>query len=993
MASPFEQICTALQYAASPEPLVRKPADDQLAQWEVVPGFYSTLQEIYLNRSVDPKIRTLAIIYLKNGIEKYWRKTAKNPIAADEKSLIRSRLLGSFDEPTKQMSAQAALVMAKVARHDFPNDWPDLLHVLMGTVQAAVAEKPAPGLDASRIRLIQQSALYHLHQVIKALSTKTLIASRQKFEQLAPEMLRYTVSLFYDRANYFLAGVANWIHGQQVDPDDLEGALQLAILAFKSIRRLVCYGYKTFYTDPDGLQFFQYSIEYLRKFTALKSTLANATKGIFDGINKIILHHGKFYLELQKVRFLSFVLAPGSIAVAQFYWGEIEKYAQSKDAFLADPSNERFIVQALQILKNLNKNSEFHVRSPAEAVAQDIAQSRKVLSEQLFVPATLTKMCQVLIAQCLVLGPDELQSWEDDPESFVSEEEADHWEYSIRRCAEKLLTELVVEHRALLTPVLVGMLQEVYARGSASSLHDIILKDAVYAAIGLCAHDLYDQISFDTWFQSNLRAEALSNDSSMRIVKRRIAELCGNWIEINCSADVQLEVYRTLFVLMQKDQDMVVRLTAAMNLKSCIDQWNFDSSAFVPLLPMCISLSIDVMKDSDEFDTKMKLLNCLAVVVERMEGHVAAYAPSIVQILPELWEFSEDQNLFRASILVVLTRLVASLRENSPSIHSFVTPLIRFSVDTAEPAHVYLLEDAIDLWLVTMQNCVQSSDELASLFPSALALLEYGGESTKKILKIIEAYVLLDTVRVLQTYARDILDVIARLVGNIKPDAAHSILRCVDIMLQTCHIANCFPAIGEVLVGSGLLANLAKTVIENIELHVVIVKYISILSRMALYDPELFVRSIVSVGGEAALPALIDAWCDKYDNISHPKQRKLCALGLATLLRSNSHLVYPKIEAILNVVTSASNELKESDAADPLMRFYEARDDDDDEASPDGKRRAELANRDPVVATQLVPYMKSVVSQCAATMGAQNWEQLCRQISPHILSEWTKVSE
>jgi hypothetical protein len=86
-------------------------------------------------------IRYLAIIQLKNGIDKYWRKTATkydremssggdytlthlSAIDKADKALIRARLLESgINEANQQLALQNALVVAKVARFEYPNDW------------------------------------------------------------------------------------------------------------------------------------------------------------------------------------------------------------------------------------------------------------------------------------------------------------------------------------------------------------------------------------------------------------------------------------------------------------------------------------------------------------------------------------------------------------------------------------------------------------------------------------------------------------------------------------------------------------------------------------------------------------------------------------------------------------------------------------------------------------------------------------------------------
>lgn len=65
-----------LQSASSSNPNQIQTGTKQLAQWEKSPGFYRHLQSAYLDTRIPVEVRYLAIIQLKNGIDKYWRKTA-----------------------------------------------------------------------------------------------------------------------------------------------------------------------------------------------------------------------------------------------------------------------------------------------------------------------------------------------------------------------------------------------------------------------------------------------------------------------------------------------------------------------------------------------------------------------------------------------------------------------------------------------------------------------------------------------------------------------------------------------------------------------------------------------------------------------------------------------------------------------------------------------------------------------------------------------------
>lgn len=65
-----------LKAASSADPHQIQTGTKQLQEWEKSPSYYKHLQSIFIDRSLPIEVRYLAIIQLKNGIDKYWRKTA-----------------------------------------------------------------------------------------------------------------------------------------------------------------------------------------------------------------------------------------------------------------------------------------------------------------------------------------------------------------------------------------------------------------------------------------------------------------------------------------------------------------------------------------------------------------------------------------------------------------------------------------------------------------------------------------------------------------------------------------------------------------------------------------------------------------------------------------------------------------------------------------------------------------------------------------------------
>lgn len=84
MATPPEPllpILAALASALSPAPAERDSSLAQLQAWSTVPGYFSSLVEIFANRQLalgpgSRDIRLQAVVQFKNGVDKYWRRTA-----------------------------------------------------------------------------------------------------------------------------------------------------------------------------------------------------------------------------------------------------------------------------------------------------------------------------------------------------------------------------------------------------------------------------------------------------------------------------------------------------------------------------------------------------------------------------------------------------------------------------------------------------------------------------------------------------------------------------------------------------------------------------------------------------------------------------------------------------------------------------------------------------------------------------------------------------
>ncbi|KAF8307881.1 Cse1-domain-containing protein [Clavulina sp. PMI_390] len=115
----------------------RKNAEAQLSSMAVTAGFVPHLLQIVLDRSQDIPVRQAACVYFKNQIKQRW-DDEDSPIPDADKITVRQNLVGSMvslSQPTdKLLRSQVGEAVATVAKHDFPDAWPDLVSNLVGTL-------------------------------------------------------------------------------------------------------------------------------------------------------------------------------------------------------------------------------------------------------------------------------------------------------------------------------------------------------------------------------------------------------------------------------------------------------------------------------------------------------------------------------------------------------------------------------------------------------------------------------------------------------------------------------------------------------------------------------------------------------------------------------------------------------------------------------------------------------------------------------------------
>ncbi|PNW86254.1 hypothetical protein CHLRE_02g078885v5 [Chlamydomonas reinhardtii] len=232
----FASLLSCLQNALNQNPEVQKQAEAYIQSLDSRAGFSSALAEIVGNREADHSARYLASVHLKNSIHRNWKKRVgtSTGISPEEKAHLRSRLSGLIPQDDNQIAVQVALVYAKVARFDYPADWPGLFADLLANVNGGSA------LTVRRVYLI-------LHHVLKELSSKRLVADQAHFAQVTELLFGHVWGCWCADTQALLAGLPAGLEaGPAAGSAQAQALLQSCerwMLLLKILRRLILHGF------------------------------------------------------------------------------------------------------------------------------------------------------------------------------------------------------------------------------------------------------------------------------------------------------------------------------------------------------------------------------------------------------------------------------------------------------------------------------------------------------------------------------------------------------------------------------------------------------------------------------------------------------------------------------------------------------------------------------------------------------------------------------
>ncbi|XP_007424256.1 importin-11 isoform X3 [Python bivittatus] len=764
----------------------------------------------------------------------------------------------------------------------------------------------------------------------------------------------------------------------------MSNSLERTLLSLKVLRKLTVHGFVEPHKNMEVMGFLHAVFVRLKQF--LECSRSIETDNVCrDRLEKTIILFTKVLLDFLDQHPFSFTsLIQRSLEFSVSY-----VFTEAGEGVVF----ERFIVQCMNLIKMIVKNYAYKPSKNIEDSSPETLEAHKIKAS-FFTYPTLMEICRRLVTQYFLLTEEELTMWEEDPEGFTVEETGgDSWKYSIRPCTEVLFIDIFHEYNQTLTPVLLEMVHSLQGPTNMDDTHTLLIKDAVYNAVGLAAYELFDSVDFDQWFKSQLLAELQVIHNRYKPIRRRVIWLIGQWISVKFKSDLRPMLYEAICNLLQ-DEDLVVRIETATTLKLAVDDFEFRTDQFLPYLESMFTLLFKLLQEVRECDTKMHVLHVLSCVIERVNMQIRPYVACLVQYLPLLWKQSEEHNMLRCAILTTLIHLIQGLGAESKNLYTFLLPVIQLSTDVSQPPHVYLLEDGLELWLVTLENSPCLTPELLRIFQNMSALLELSSENLRTCFKIINAYLFLSSSEFLQIYSSDLCRSFCDILKDVTTEGQVQVLKVVENVFKV------NPVLGPEMF-QPLLPSVVRGIIQGERYPVVMSTYLGVIGRVLLQNKSFFSLLLNQMACEFnqepdhLLGHIIEMWVDRMDNITQPERRKLSALALLSLLPSDNSIIQDKFCGIINISVEGLHDVMTEDIETRtfkdcmLMPTSEEPKVIEEEEPPteQDKRKKMLALKDPVHSVSLQQFVYEKLKAQQELLGEQSFQGLMETVDTEIVAQ------
>lgn len=859
-----------------------------------------------------------------------------------------------------------------------------------------------------------------LLRVVKELGSARLLRSQSSLKSVSPELVYILAEIYHAKTSEWITFLTNGREDDDIHGDAALLSMENSLDAMKISRRLLLVGYEQPHKDETVQQIWSLTQTQFAQFLGFVNTDSQKIARYTDFLGKHLMQFAKLHIEMADQQPASFVSLPNSLDLVRAYWGLTAKFAggfaQSggirQEPSAADRSKaktegpllERLALKGILLVRACGRMAFYPkqmIRYRSKELVREQQEAIKVIKTDLLKDDLVCEVANVIITHLFIFRKADLDAWEEDPQEWEQQEESqgNAWEWEVRPCAEKLFLDLLTHYKHLLLQPLLS-----YFSTAQNQQADIVTKEAVYTAMGIAAPLIHEGFDFDAMLKTTIAPDAQQTGPLCQVLRRRIAILLSKWVPVHITKESRplvYEIFRHFLNPNDQHNDIVVRITAARQFKAVVDEFGFEGEAFLPYAPDVLTQLINLLGEVDIDETKLAILETTRSLISRMDTHVSQFGDQLMAALPGIWESAGELNyMMKQSVLAIMQTLVMSMRTESQRYQPMILPLVAEATRENTELYLYLSEEALDLWSnILLWTPAPLSPELLSLVDVAIKHLVDKVENFFTVTSILGSYIMLAPETLLEDrYRAPTLRALSSSLESNNRELVGITTKYLESFIRLSHDLGGTPGLQLVvrdMIGTGLLTNILEGIHDAYEAHLTsgpkrrvsrvdsikLGDYFSILSRITVIDPVIFVEVLASLGPlDQVWKWLSNEWFSSFDTIADIDRLKLGLLALTRLLELHQpmqDLVLLKLQDYFFMWTTVMLQLLERGTGNDMLVLTEEQEGTEWDTPKDVRQRA-LYVSDPVKRVQSLPFVKERLGSLVQRLGGEqafqeNW--------------------
>ncbi|GFZ42911.1 hypothetical protein JCM24511_00629 [Saitozyma sp. JCM 24511] len=997
----------AVVYPSSNEQYVR---DQQiLSNLFKQPEFFLALQAYALDKSLSQPERLMASVITGRELKTKWRSKLLVPEA--RKPEARQRLFSFLEEDDLAIARPQLGLLVAVARIELPRQFPNLPQLLLNPLLTCLSHLSTSdsATSSSSTSTVLLNTLWTINALVKEWRTVKIASGQEVMRTLEEVFFAPVARVLEIWGDKERNGEGDWVIGEA------------GRYAFKILARFCQWHWSRakMLQSEDGIKHIHILVHHsvhhapiiqahrLRLISHLPANPPAETLKLQHSLYKHLRAMGKWWRVMISIDPKGFCNVQGVTTGIGWWWGEVGGVVAGSDGAVANDGEFDAIGSRAGLTEAVDSDATPYPKRfllLGMLLFKDIIPILAADHPDIFTPAFVLSALQLLVDKLLPLTSTDLEGLEDEPEEWLIAEDNDEeaWQYEFRPCAERVLMALnnacrhFPREQKVIEPETLKIFHEAESRPP-SDLPAILRREAVYCALGRLSRSLSSYGGFDfNAFLTHSGGWLAQGVPLHRILKRRLAWLIGQWVtsEEEC-AKLPLVWQILVHLLAERGEasDRAVNLSAAVAIKDCVDLWELDIGYFEPYLQQTVQELIKLIGEASTLDGKRYVNDTIGVVIERVGDKIMPFLPTLAQSIPSLWHGAgglEGEWLFKASLVVLTTKLVSAAKESSGQLMELVIPLIEESLQP--PAKEFFEDDGIALWQAGLYNAASpyqptAETGLIRLLPGLLAVISENLDMLDHMLPLLESYLLLDAPGIVQNHGPAVAGSLAKALALTKPksDSLAKILATLSLLVRTAPL----PHLAPLLLDSGIFHHILTALEDDKASGTILAGYLDVLARIAMVDPNVFLQMVAETArrngreGDKQLDEVLDALWRNFDYVGGARERKAVAMGAGALLTTgNSHCLERLDGEFMNIFLDVLGELHTPDgepqATEVTVRPW--RDEHptqwgDIENTPEGARRNALEDADPAFSVPLKAYIIDVLHRAHAVGLGVYWDK------------------